>query len=131
MASGELTPLVMLPRYTALCGEATEGTPDTRFTTIAMDVSDYESAILNVWRGPMPTNTDFEMTCEESTDQATWSDCTTTQTQPYDPGAGAEGQQVATLKKRWFRISIALTQTGGAYPQVTAWVVGFLEERLK
>ncbi|MEJ2202960.1 MAG: hypothetical protein P8170_02490 [Gemmatimonadota bacterium] len=38
--AGELVPLVLIPRYTSYVGDGT-------FTTIAMDVTEYESAIVN------------------------------------------------------------------------------------
>jgi hypothetical protein len=44
----------------------------------------------------------------------------------YDPGSGTEGQQTATLKKRWFRVKITLT---GTDPAVSCWALGFLEMR--
>ena len=41
--AGELVPLVLLPRYSTFSGAHS-------FTTIGMEVSDYSSAIVNVWR---------------------------------------------------------------------------------
>jgi len=117
--AGELVPLVMMPRYTTLAGAST-------FTTIAMDVTQYQTAILNVWRGRLITSGTFACTCEESTDQDTWSDCAGTNTVSYDPTQETEGQVSATLKKRWFRLRIVL---GGTDSQATLWAVGFLEQR--
>jgi hypothetical protein len=65
------------------------------------------------------------VTLEESTDQQSWSTCTGT-TANYDPGSGTEGQQTATLKKRWFRIKVTL---GGTGPVATCWALGFLMMR--
>ena len=120
--AGELAPLVMLPRYSVYSGEST-------FTTIAMDVTDYQTAILNVWRGKLVTNTTFAVTAEESTDQVTWSTCAGTNVAAYDPGQETEGQMSATLKKRWFRLKAVLAQSTGNYPLATCWAVGFLEQR--
>jgi hypothetical protein len=116
--AGELVPLVMLPRYTTLTGA-------TDFTTIGMEVADYTSAILNIYRGPVANSGTFAITLEESTDQQSWSTCSGT-TASYDPGSGTEGQQTATLKKRWFRVKITLT---GTDPAVSCWALGFLEMR--
>ena len=70
--AGELVPLVLLPRYTTYGGDST-------FTTIAMDVTDYETAIVNVWRGKLiGTAPGIGFTFQESTDQVTWSTCTGT-----------------------------------------------------
>jgi hypothetical protein len=115
---GELVPLVMLPRYTTLTGA-------TIFTTIAMDVTEYSSAILNIWRGRLVNLGGIKFNLQESTDQETWTACAGT-TVDYDPGQETEGQQTATLKKRWFRLSVGLT---GTDPQATVWAVGFLEQR--
>ena len=116
--AGALTPVVMLPRYSTYAGETT-------FTTIAMDVSPYQRAILGVWRGIL-VGTDFEVTCEESADQEDWTVCDGTNAEDFDPGEEDEGPVTATLRKRWFRLKIVLT---GTDPQVTCWAVGFLEER--
>jgi hypothetical protein len=66
--AGQLTPLVMLPRFTTYSGATT-------FKTMPIDVSAYSSAILNIWRGPVaPVSTGtFSLTAEESTDQDDWS----------------------------------------------------------
>jgi len=118
--AGELVPLVMLPRYSTFAGGSTE------FTTIAMDVTEFENAILNCWRGPLVGGGDFQLTFQESTDQTSWSTCAGT-TADWDPGASTEDQVTAQLKKRWFRVKLNLT---AASPVVTCWIVGFLEERL-
>ena len=117
--AGELIPLVLLPRYTTYAGASS-------FVTIAMDVTDYESAIVNVWRGLLiGTSPTFGITFQESTDQVTWSTCSGTSA-GSDPGAETEAQYTATLKKRWFRVKVDL---GGTDPIATCWAVGFLEER--
>jgi len=117
--AGNLTPLVMLPRYTTFAGANT-------FVTVGMDVTDFEKAILNCWRGALigsggPT---FAISFEESTDQDTWTTCTNGTAS--DPGAATEAQYSPTLAKRWFRVKVVLT---GTNPAVTCWAVGFLEQR--
>ena len=116
--SGELVPLVQIPRYTTYCGALT-------FTTIAMDVTDYQSAILNVWRGVLNGGGAVAISFEESTDQNSWTDCTGGTA--ADPGEDTEFQYTPTITKRWFRAKVVLT---GAEPVVvTVWAVGFLELR--
>jgi len=118
--AGELVPLVLLPRYSTYAGAAD-------FTTIAMEVTDYETAIVNLYRGPLlGTGPTFAATLQESTDQQSWSDCSGTNTSAYDPGASTEGQMTATLKKRWFRIKVTL---GGTAPVGSCWALGFLQMR--
>ena len=133
--AGKSVPLVMLPRYSTFAG-LTAATPYPGFKTVAMDVSDYQSAVLNVWRGRLVLGvgitTTFALTAEESTDQETWSTCAGTNCSSFDPGPDTEGQVTATLKKRWFRVRVALALTqGSAFPQITCWAVGFLEQRKK
>lgn len=125
--AGELVPLVMLPRYSTYAGATT-------LYTIAMDVSEYERAILNVWRGPLPDEEDcgFDMYFEESTDSIHWTPCSgyTNSPNPVDPDANTEEQYVPDLKKRWFRIKLELTTVDPyPFPIVTCWAVGFLERR--
>ena len=119
--AGELVPLVMLPRYSTFAGATT-------FTTIAMDVTEYSKAILNVWRGPMSVGDGFALRCQESTDGTNWSDCVPVSptTWPVDPGADTEAQYEAELRKRWFRVELIVT---GSDPTVSCWAVGFLERR--
>lgn len=115
--AGMLVPLVLLPRFTTLSGATT-------FSTVAMEVPDYESAVVDLWRSSGANLGTFTVTYEESTDQNTWTTCGGT---PFnDPGANAQIQHKPTLSKRWFRISITLT---GANAVVTCWCVGFLEMR--
>lgn len=126
--AGELVPLVMIPRYTTYAGASD-------FTSIGMDVSEYESAILNIWRGRIvgvTTSPAFKVTCEESTDQNVWSTCegTTADTLITED---EEKQFLPAMRKRWFRVRITLTGTGGSGdgPVCSCWGVGYLEERVR
>jgi hypothetical protein len=117
--AGELVPLVLIPRYATFAGDGT-------FTTIAMEVTEYTGALVNVWRGKLlGTTPTVSFVFEESTDQVSWTDCTGGGA--ADPGEGLEAQYTPTLRKRWFRIKVTLT---GTDPVVTCWAVGFLERRL-
>ena len=96
------------------------------FTTIAMDVSSYSKAIVNIWRGPLDgSGATVGFTLEESTDQYTWSSCAG-ETWPVDPTQNTEAQYNGTLTKRWLRIKV---QVSGTTPMLTAWAMGFLEMR--
>lgn len=118
--AGQLTPLVLLPRYTTSAGAST-------FLTLAMDVTEYSSAIVNVWRGTLVGGTPtITFTFQESSDQLNWTTCAGTNVNAYDPTQGQEGQSTATITKRWFRVSVAV---GGTGPVATCWAVGFLEQR--
>jgi hypothetical protein len=112
--AGELVPLVLLPRYTTFSGATT-------FTTIGMEVTDYEKGIVNVWRGPLAGGGTFQVSFEESTDGSNWTACTGGGA--ADPGANTEAQYSPTLTKRWFRIKVVIT---GADPHVSCWALGHL-----
>jgi len=120
---GELVPLVLLPRFSTYAGA-------DDFHTVAMDVTEYSSAIVNVWRGKhvSATSPTFGVTFQESTDQINWTTCSGT-TANSDPGQDTEVQYTATLTKRWFRIKVTIGGTSPA-PVCTCWAVGFLEQRL-
>ena len=116
--AGTLVPLVLIPRYSSYVGAQT-------FTTIGMDVSNYSTAIVNVWRGPLTgTSPTFVVSFEESTDQDSWSACVGGG--GGDPGTDTEVQYTPTLGKRWFRATIVLA---GTDPAATGWGIGFLELR--
>lgn len=116
--SGELVPLVLIPRYSSYTGAGT-------YTTIAMDVTDYQSAIVNAWRGVLNGGGAYTLSFEESTDQNSWATCTNGS--GGDPGEDTEAQYTPTITKRWFRAKLVLTGTEPV--SVTTWAVGFLELR--
>jgi hypothetical protein len=119
MSSGELVPVVLFPRYSTFAGVNT-------FTTVAMDVTQYQSAILNVWRGVLlGTTPTYDISFQESTDQDNWTTCANGS--GGDPGQDTEAQYTPTLTKRWFRVQLLL---GGTDPVITTWALGFLELRL-
>ena len=114
---GALVPLVLFPRYTALAGA-------TEFKTAPLDVNDYANAIVNIWRGKMMGATGtLRSTCEESTDQVSWTVCGGT-TADLVHAEDTEVQVVAHLQKRWFRLVLEVTANS-----VACWAVGSLERR--
>jgi hypothetical protein len=119
--AGNLVPLVLIPRFTTYAGPH-------EFKTVGMDVTQFQNAIVSVWRGELGGSgtPDVDFYLEESSDQETWTQCSGI-TQPFTPAVGLEVQYVVELRKRWFRIQVDLSGTG---PIVTCWAAGFLEERL-
>lgn len=118
--SGELVPVVMIPRYSTYCGALD-------FVTIAMDVSRYSGAQLTAWRGPMAgTSPTFGITCEESTDGFVWTTCSGS-TANTDPGSNTEVAISPTFSRRLFRVKVTL---GGTNPVATCWITGFLVQRV-
>jgi hypothetical protein len=118
--AGELVPLVMFPRFSTLCGSGT-------YATLGMDVTEFQNAILNCWRGALYAGTTFSMAFEESTDGVNWTNCTGAA--PLDP-TSTETQVTAQLKKRWFRVTVTLG--GSPTPAIyaaTCWAIGYLEQR--
>ena len=118
--AGVYVPLVLIPRYTTYCGAN-----GTDFTTIAMDVSDYDKAVMSFWRGAGLNLTSITIDFEESMDQQFWTSCAGG---PFaDPGAGVEGQFQPVLSKRWMRIKLTVASPSVAV--VTCWCIGFLVQR--
>lgn len=122
--AGELVPLVMIPRYTTYAGNIAD------FTTVGMDVTEYDSGIINFWRGQIVADSGtltFKVNCEESTDQNVWTVCggTSADTAVLE---NVEKQFVPTLSKRWFRVRVTVT---GTNPVVSSWAVGYLVQRLR
>jgi hypothetical protein len=116
---GILTPLVLVPRYTTLSGTF-------EFSTIALDVTAYQNAIVNLFRTALlGTGGAVKFNLEESTDQVIWTVCSGT-TADFDITPDTETQDVAALTKRWFRLTIQLPNANNVS---TFYVVGFLEER--
>jgi len=115
--AGTYVPLVLLPRYTTISGATT-------FTTIAMDVTDYEKAVVDFWRSAGSNLATLTINFEESMDQVTWTTCAGGAF--TDPGANSQTQFVPQLTKRWFRITLAPTASNCV---VTLWCIGFLMMR--
>jgi hypothetical protein len=119
--AGLFVPLVLIPRYSTYCGAN-----GTSFTTIGMDVSDYEKAVVSFWRSGGITLTGVTIAFEESMDQLNWTACGGG---PFtDPGAVTEGQFLPLLSKRWFRINVTINAAGPS-ASVTCWCIGFLMQR--
>lgn len=118
--AGLFVPLVLIPRYTTYTGAN-----GTSFTTVGMDVSDYEKAVVSFFRTAGVSLTNVTINFEESTDQVTWTTCSGG---PFnDPGAGTETQFQPVITKRWFRINVTINS--GANAAVTCWCLGFLMQR--
>lgn len=117
-AKGRLVPVVMIPRFTSYIGIS------TKFVSVPLDVSDFATATLTVWRGPLlgSASPSFELTVGSSQDGVTW---TTEDTS--DPGDNATDVLTISIKRRYLRVSVELT---GVDPAVTCWCVGALERRL-
>ncbi len=122
--AGELVPLVMLPRYTTYAGKVDA---NQYFTTIGMDVTAYQGAIINIWRGGLiGTAGDPLFFFDESTDQVSWTACTGSSSGGETIVVNTEEQVTLTFKKRWFRVRVQLANADNI---LTCWAVGFLEER--
>ncbi|HLE97904.1 MAG TPA: hypothetical protein VI997_11080 [Candidatus Thermoplasmatota archaeon] len=114
--AGVLVPVVLMRRFTTLVGAAD-------YSTVAIEVKDYQNAILSVWRGPAKDTLTFFV--EESFDQKSWTLCSGAEAD-WDPGASAEDQVTAALTKRWLRVRAVLL---GLNARASCWVLGFLERR--
>lgn len=116
--AGRRFPLVLIPRYTTYVA-------DGHFSTVGLDVSRFESAVVHVWRGVLiGTTPTMSVTFEESTDHDEWTACTGGTT--FSPSEDTEIQKELTLKKRFLR---ALVELGGTDVAVTSYAVGYLIAR--
>jgi hypothetical protein len=135
--------LVLLARHTTLAGLPNAS---SYFTTTAIDVTPYVTAIVTVWRGVVlglnatsgtaPAPPTFQIWFEESTDQVVWSTCggspnggdpgtaSSAGSYHYDPG---QHQYSIVLNKRWFRLKVQLYSATNV---ASCYAVGFLERRL-
>jgi hypothetical protein len=120
--------LILLPRPTTLIGADT-------FTTQPLDVSQFGSVQMQLWRGPIagggsPTILFY---FEESLDAESWALGPATPV-GYDPADADTGGDPTLAKPqlfsyafqlRWFRVRIVLT---GTAPVVSCWCEGFLRD---
>lgn len=120
--AGLFVPLVLIPRYTTYTGANA-----TSFTTVGMDVSDYEKAVVSFWRSAGFNLASVTINFEESMDQLAWSTCGGGAF--TDPGALVEGQFQPVITKRWFRINVTINAAGGGGVAATCWCIGFLMQR--
>jgi hypothetical protein len=110
---GEAVPLVLVPRFSSFAGANT-------FTTAALRVSDYATANVALWRGPLKTGT-FSAQFEVSHDGQDWDPEGTAITTADD-----STERSMTLTKRWLRLKIVLTGDAA----ITCWCTGLLEKRI-
>ncbi len=121
---GELVPLVMIPRYTGYVA------PDV-YATVPLNVEDYVSAALTFWRGSLvgSAGASFSATFQESHDAQTWVLCTVSPSGQIGPNG--IGLYKVTLKRRWFRMRIALTaDVVDNVAAISCWAVGSLQRRI-
>lgn len=115
MAAVDAT-IVFLPRFTTLAGEE-------EFTTAPLDVSRFEGAQFEVWRGPIRGGTGtFKVYLEESLDAQTWVLGPSTPA-GYEVAQGESKFFSYSFRLRWFRVRVALT---GSNSVVTCWAEGLL-----
>jgi len=110
--------IVFLPRFTTLVGPASPA-----FYTAPMDVSKFEGAQIQVWRGPIRGGTGtFTVSFEESLDSQNWVNGPST---PVGFVIGQDEQKYFSygFRLRWFRLKIVIT---GSQSIVTCWAEGLL-----
>ena len=120
---GELVPVVMLPRFTSYLGEGT-------YTTVPLDVSDYEGASLEFWRGKLrsPASGTFNAYFEEASEPTMPND-RWTQLASYST-ADASVLVPLVFTKKFFRIRIELTDATNHGVGITCWAAGSLQKRI-
>ena len=122
--SGLYVPLVMIPRFTTYVGAGA-----SPYVSVPLDVSEYESANLTVWRGPLigEAGATLALKFQDSDDADVWSNASTPITT-----ADASSVVVLTLRRRWLRASLELA-ADVSDPQhavaLTCWAIGNLVRR--
>lgn len=123
--AGELTPVVLFSRFTTVAG-AGASAGELVFATVAMDVTPFQSGLINIWRGKvLGTSATMKMNLEESSDGVKWTTCGGTSLN-FEPAENVETQYAPILKKKWFRMTVEL---GNPNNTLTLWAAGFLESR--
>ena len=119
---GATVPLILLPRYTSYVG-----TSGYFFTTVPMDVTEYEGGTFYLWRGKaLGGSPAVWVWVEESTDAETW---TLVGSAPAKIVTVEDNRQRVDLafQKKWFRLRIELQGTDVA---VSCWAIGTLTTRV-
>ena len=109
--------LVLMPRYSTFSGQDV-------YTTLPVQVTDYDSVEIYAWRGPNVTSATFTFALEESLDRETWNHLA-----GGDPGASTEATYTADLTLPWLRGKITLGGGGSVFPIITCYAVGLLVKR--
>jgi hypothetical protein len=121
MSSG-VQKTVLLPRFTSLVGS-------NAFHTAAMNVRQFASATISVWRGQECGSnlSAFDVRLQESADLSIWSDVGSS----FSPAAHQEVSEARDLDVEWIRLVIELVpiNPGGTPPAVTCWAVANLVPR--
>ena len=121
--AGLNVPLVMIPRFTSYVGAAA-------YTTAPLDVSEYGSFVLTVWRGPLVgtpvSGAALSLVFEQSDDADVWSTFTGVSAITT---ANANSVVTADLTMRWFRAKVTLTEDANHVVALTCWAVGNLVRR--
>jgi hypothetical protein len=122
--AGLYVPLVMIPRFTSYVGAGT-------YTTAPLEVSEYGSFVLTVWRGPLvgnPANgAGLSLVFEQSDDAEIWSAFS-----GISAITTANTNSVATtdLTMRWLRARMTLTEDSTNHVvAMTCWASGNLVRR--
>ncbi len=124
---GEITPLVLIPRYSSFVGEQ-------EFTTVPLDVSAYTNISVLIWRGPLvgtssatPGSPYFRLYFDHSNDCVEWHTMPPPPADGSDPGADQVVAATPSDMYRYVRCRVHIAGTGVA---VSTWCSGFLEKRV-
>ncbi len=121
--SGQLTPIVFVPKFTSYVGTG-------NYRTSPIDVSAYSGGTFVAWRGPLvgdpATHPGLFVVIQDSEDENNWFDLA-----HADLDAVELDTVDITLTRRWLRCNVQLHNDTGTDPAaVTCWCVGSLERRV-
>jgi hypothetical protein len=119
---GQLVPVVLLPRFTSFVGSGS-------FTTVPMNVEEYETGTVIFWRGKLvggAASNPFTAYIEESHDAQLWV--------PLGPGAITTSDRsddyLILLKRRWLRVRVELAADTNSLAGISLWMAGSLVGRV-
>lgn len=121
---GQLTPLILVPRFSSYMGAAD-------FVSAPVDVTAYSDAYVTVWRGLLVGSSPaFQFYVQTSTDAITWTDFDLRPgIAPWvDPGFDTALAISFPCMYRWIRAKVRLE---GTSPAVTCWASGFVQNRVE
>ena len=122
--TGELVPLVMIPRFTSYVGAAI-------YTTVPLEIAEFSGAAIEFWRGPLAGKAQgatFRGVLEEAFDLSVPDAWTTLVSTTTDDTTGL---MKVTFTRRYFRIRIELVaDSTNGIAAITCWAAGSLERRV-
>ncbi len=122
--TGEIVPIVLLPRITSYVGPGT-------YATAPLNVEEFFKGSVAFWRGPLvggAAEDPFVAYFEESHDAVAWTEVPPNSVDLVDR---IDSYEIAPLTKRWFRIRVVLAADANGVVAISMWMAGVMERRVE